>query len=303
MLDTIAKVGIIMLSLASLLGLVLAITYARFKVITDPRTDKIRDNLPGADCGACGCTGCANYAEAIVKKGADINLCSPGGEEAANEIAKIMGVEAEKKDRKVAVLMCSAKNVRNLVDYNGPKNCVSANLVQGGHKGCEYGCLGFGDCADVCKFGAITMDENGLPHVDQSKCTACGKCAEICPKGLYQILPEKKRVHVRCKNLDKGKLAKTKCDNPCIACKKCEKVCKFDAIHVIDNLAVIDYEKCKVCGKCVLVCPSLIIRNYRKGQTAEVAKKLQEEAKAKEEAKKEKEKSKIVSEAKDEKDK
>ena len=30
----------------------------------------------------------------------------------------------------------------------------------------------------------------------------------------------------------------------------CERTCKFDAIHVVDGVARIDYDKCKGCGKC-----------------------------------------------------
>ena len=44
--------------------------------------------------------------------------------------------------------------------------------------------------------------------------------------------------------------------NACIGCKKCEKTCQHDAIKVIDNLAVIDYDKCNDCGECAAVCPT-----------------------------------------------
>jgi len=46
----------------------------------------------------------------------------------------------------------------------------------------------------------------------------------------------------------------------CIGCKLCEKACKFGALSVIDNLAVIDYHKCTSCGACVKVCPTQAIR-------------------------------------------
>ena len=39
----------------------------------------------------------------------------------------------------------------------------------------------------------------------------------------------------------------------------CEKTCKFDAIHVVDNLAKIDPDKCKNCGMCAKACPRKII--------------------------------------------
>ena len=42
----------------------------------------------------------------------------------------------------------------------------------------------------------------------------------------------------------------------CIGCRKCEKICKFDAVKVEDNKAVIDPQKCKNCGMCVRECPT-----------------------------------------------
>jgi ferredoxin len=56
-----------------------------------------------------------------------------------------------------------------------------------------------------------------------------------------------------------GRIVTKACAVGCIACKLCEKACSFDAIHVIDNLAVIDYSKCTSCGKCVAACPRKII--------------------------------------------
>ena len=50
----------------------------------------------------------------------------------------------------------------------------------------------------------------------------------------------------------------------CIGCKKCEKVCKFDAIIVENAYPVIDYDKCKSCGLCAKECPRGCIENLRK---------------------------------------
>ena len=58
---------------------------------------------------------------------------------------------------------------------------------------------------------------------------------------------------------DKGKDVKAKCDNGCIACTLCTKQCEFDAIHMDNNVAVIDYEKCTNCGKCAAKCPAKVI--------------------------------------------
>ena len=112
----------------------------------------------------------------------------------------------------------------------------------------------------MCPFGAIKMSEEGLPVVNESKCKACNKCVLICPKKLFTLVPITAKVFVACNSHDSGKETKAVCSVGCIACKLCEKACKFNAIHVIDNLAVIDYRKCTSCGKCVEVCPAKTIR-------------------------------------------
>ena len=47
----------------------------------------------------------------------------------------------------------------------------------------------------------------------------------------------------------------TVCKNSCIGCGLCEKECKKDAIHVVNNIASIDYSKCINCKLCTKVCP------------------------------------------------
>ena len=104
--------------------------------------------------------------------------------------------------------------------------------------------------------------ETGLPEVDESKCTACGACAKACPRNIIEIRPQGKksrRVYVQCVNKDKGAVANKLCTTSCIACGMCERTCKFDAIHVVDGVARIDYDKCKGCGMCAQKCPKHII--------------------------------------------
>ena len=129
-----------------------------------------------------------------------------------------------------------------------------------GDTGCSYGCLGQGDCVVVCNFDAIKMDpRTGLPEVDQEKCTACGACVKACPKFIIELRnmgPKNRRIFVSCVNKDKGGVAKKACEVACIGCYKCVKACPFDAITITDNLAYIDYNKCKLCRKCVTECPT-----------------------------------------------
>jgi len=50
------------------------------------------------------------------------------------------------------------------------------------------------------------------------------------------------------------------CPNGCIGLGTCVKACKFDAIKVVDGVAVVDYNKCTGCGVCVSSCPKRIIK-------------------------------------------
>ena len=181
-------------------------------------------------------------------------------EESRKKLAGILGVKLETQVRQVAVLHCAGgKKVKDRFQYNGLQDCIAANLVMQGQKECIYGCLGFDTCERACPFEAISMSEEGLPIVDTEKCRACGKCVEVCPKGLFSLVPLTAKVFLACSSHDIGRDTRRVCPVGCIACHKCEQVCPVDAIRVIDNLAVIDYNKCTSCGECVKVCPTKCI--------------------------------------------
>ena len=93
------------------------------------------------------------------------------------------------------------------------------------------------------------------PRTDLTKCTNCGACRAACPHKLIVEVPYKQKVIVNCSNKDKGPTVTKVCANSCIACGMCERTCKFDAIHVVNNVAVIDYSKCKNCTMCAKACP------------------------------------------------
>ncbi len=258
--DTLAAVGgpaIIMGSIGLILGLGLAFAARKFAVPKDPRMEAIQAVLPGANCGGCGFPGCAAYASAVVEGKAPVNGCAPAGAAAAAEIGRIMGAQVEEKEKQIAVILCNGgKSAVNAFTYNGPQSCKSAVLVMNGQKSCSYGCLGFGDCIEVCSFNAMKMGDNGVPVIDPEMCVACGKCIEECPRNIITLWPESRKVIVSCSSRDKGGVARKACSVACIGCRKCAKVCPADAIEIDGFLAKINPEKCINCGLCASECPT-----------------------------------------------
>ena len=139
--------------------------------------------------------------------------------------------------------------------------------------GANCGGCGYAGCADYAK--AVVLD--GVP---------CDKCAPGGPKAAAAIAKimggtasavEKKAV-VQCQgNSEHCKPAydykgiqtcaaaaalyggpKT-CSFACVGLGDCTKVCKFDAIHIVDGVAKVDKDKCTGCGACANICPKQVI--------------------------------------------
>ncbi|MDA8169925.1 MAG: Fe-S cluster domain-containing protein [Nitrospiraceae bacterium] len=251
--------------LGLLFGLGLAIAAQKFAVKIDPKVEQVRNSLPGANCGACGFAGCQGYAEAVVSN-PDVapNLCAPGKAPVAEQVAAITGKKAIAKEPEFARIMCQGGSSLSLkrYRYEGIPDCRAAMIAGGGDKACRYGCLGYGTCASVCPFGAITMTEDNLPFVDITKCTGCRKCEAACPVKVIEVLPASREVLVACHSKDKGLDTRKNCQVGCIACGMCAKVCPFEAVSVSNNVARIDINKCKVCGLCAKKCPTGAIKDF-----------------------------------------
>ena len=167
-------------------------------------------------------------------------------------------VEASAGDKIVAKVLCQGnyENVNKKYNFRGSiKTCASANIYAGGEKSCQYACLGLGDCVKVCPVNAIKV-VNGVAQIDPKICVACGACQTACPKNVIAMLPEKNIVTVTCSSRDKGVDAKKNCKVACIGCGMCAKACPKGAITVENNVAYIDFNKCRMCTKCVDECPT-----------------------------------------------
>lgn len=252
---------IIFIVLGVVSGVLLTVVSKVFEVKVDTRVEKISEALPQINCGACGFSGCNDYANAIVEHGEKMNLCKPGGEAAAKAIGEAMGVSVEVPEKLLAFVRCSGKcsQTPNKYEYVGIHTCEAANLFYNGSKICTSGCLGYGDCQLKCPVGAICI-EDGLAIVNTAVCIGCGACAEACPNHLIDLKPADTKIFVACKSTAIGKVTRKVCSAGCIGCKICEKKCPSGAIKVENNYATIDQHICTACGECEENCPTGAIR-------------------------------------------
>jgi len=262
---------LVMGGLAILFAIGLGVAAKAFYVHVDPRIKQVEELLPGANCGGCGYAGCADCAVAIVEGGAPVTACMACPEEIQQEIAKITGKIVEEREKEVAWIMCvGAKDkAERRFQYEGIEDCGAASVVARGHKGCLYGCLGLGTCVKKCPFDAMTMGEDGLPKVDIGKCTGCGTCVRVCPRSIPKVLPLSQKVAVLCSSHYPPPVVKKLCEAGCLGCGACKKACPEEAITLEDSLAVVDPDKCKVCGECMEKCPTGVIRQILPAEVEE----------------------------------
>ena len=233
----------IMVGIGLFFGTILAIAQRFLKVDEDPRVEATNELLPGTNCGACGQPGCLPFAEKLVAGDVAPGECTVSTDDAIEQIAEYLQVDAGGSEKLVARLKCNGGHLQanQIAEYQGFEGCRAAAVVSGGGKGCSWGCLGLADCERACTFDAIHMNANGLPQVDTEKCRACPDCVAACPRDLFELMPLSQNLYVQCNIPLAGEAATQLCAVACDACGKCAADAAPGLIRMEGNLPVIDY--------------------------------------------------------------
>ncbi|NLW22427.1 MAG: RnfABCDGE type electron transport complex subunit B [Tissierellia bacterium] len=100
---------------------------------------------------------------------------------------------------------------------------------------------------------ADIMGISGVEVVRQVATVLCqGDCNKAKNKYVYNGI-----MDCRAQNILAG--GSKSCSYGCLGCGTCKDVCEFDAIEIVDGVAVVDKDKCVACKKCIDVCPKKII--------------------------------------------
>jgi len=254
--------AIILGSMGIIFGAFLTYFSIKFKTEENPLVKQLYELMPNANCGACGLSGCSAFAEALAEGKIEPTKCVMMSEENMHRICSLLGIEIKERGKLVARLMCfGGENAKKRFEYKTLKSCNALSALFNTNMECAYGCLGMGDCVNVCPVNAITMGEDNLPVIDSEICIGCGRCVVECPKNIIKLVPADKYIYIACSSNDRGPVVVKVCRTGCIGCGRCVKVCPQEAITLENNLAVIDYSKCDNCRKCVEECPRKVIFN------------------------------------------
>ena len=259
-LTEIGIVVAIMAVLAILFSILILLVSKACYVKEDERVKAVSENLAGANCGGCGYAGCADFAKALVDGKASLSNCNATSNQAKEQIAKVLDLPFSATAKQFAVVKCNGGlNAKNKFEYVGGKDCVYQKTIQNGPKVCTTGCLGGGTCFSKCLNGAISY-HHGVAVIDKALCGGCGVCKISCPNSIIEFIPTTAKVYVACSSKCKGKEVMNACSVGCIGCGLCAKSCPHGAITMVDNIPIIDYQKCTGCLTCIQKCPRKTIK-------------------------------------------
>lgn len=157
-----------------------------------------------------------------------------------------------------ALVRCTQgrEKIKKVFEYKGIGDCHSLITTYRGDLSCPWACLGLGDCAKVCDIGAIFV-VNGLARIG-SNCTGCGRCVSVCPVGVIDLIPANADYIIPC-NSHGGSSTAAVCKTGCTGCGQCEISAGHAGYSVVNNLAVINYNRIGSRSIGCDVCPSKTI--------------------------------------------
>lgn len=227
------------------------------------KAERINEKLPGMNCGACGLPGCFAYAQALAKDKNTFfsNTCATvlQNRKMLEDLEKILDIKVDTSAMNKRAVVCCTGGCGYIAKYDGINSCNTASKLLAGPKKCPYGCLGLGDCLNICPQHAIRIDKDmNVAVIDPSKCTGCGLCVKECPRNIIKLVPADAKVVFRCSYDSLRDIpGREKCDYGCLHCRKCFKACENGAIVWNKEKAIpeFDYSKCNECGACIEACP------------------------------------------------
>ncbi|EPR38741.1 FAD-dependent pyridine nucleotide-disulfide oxidoreductase [Desulfovibrio sp. X2] len=173
----------------------LAIASRFLHVEEDPRIAQVEEALLGANCGGCGYPGCSGAAQAVVEGRAGPDVCVAGGPEVAQRVGALLGLEVVLREPEVAFHDCfGGGRAAEKYFYQGARDCRAQAMLYSGAKSCATGCLGLGSCVRACPFDALTLGPQGTPVINEARCRACGRCADVCPRGVLSVVSTSARL-------------------------------------------------------------------------------------------------------------
>ena len=159
-------------------------------------------------------------------------------------------------------------NRKFYVDIDDRVLAVIQQLPGANCGGCGY--VGCGEYAEAVVF----------EHESVNKCTVGGQNCAVAVAGIMGVAPTESlpyRPIVHCGAHTNDRLDRNEyrgenrcsaanlvanvqgCTYGCLGFGDCTRACRFDALHVNDGLATVDYDNCVGCGACAKVCPRNII--------------------------------------------
>lgn len=148
------------------IGIILSLLSKKDALESNDLEKRIEKALPGVQCAQCGYPGCHAYACALAKGEAKITLCTPGGFDTINDLAKILNLDAQ-----------------NLKD-DSDDMLFAPRTVALIHK---QPCTGCTKCTRVCPVDAIKGKIRLVHEVDSNECIGCGECVDICPTKCIEM--------------------------------------------------------------------------------------------------------------------